>query len=92
MFATGLMFSIERFSVNEKGWRMQFHPEVIGAIRQRWVETDDACGALNSKGAQSGEEQETLRRLHKPRMQVWLDRFPGHWLEAPDGAVRETGE
>ena len=39
LFATGLMFSIERFSVNEKGWRMQFHPEVIGAIRQRWVET-----------------------------------------------------
>jgi len=92
LLATGSTFPNEAFSMSENAYGVQFHPEIDGAIMRRWIKVGIEDGDMKHNGAQSGEEQEALRRIHEPGMQAWLDRFLAHWLDAPDAAQREVVE
>jgi len=65
-----------RFGPNAIG--VQFHPDVTGAMMQRWMWR--AAHRLVLPGAQSREEQRRLHGRHDPVLAQWTSDFLPRWL------------
>lgn len=58
---------------------VQFHPEITYAQVHRW--TGHNLCRLDMKGARQRDEHIQGHIEHGPKVQAWLDRFLGRWVE-----------
>ncbi len=91
LLAAGSTFPNEAFRLGRSAYGVQFHPEVNEAIMRRWVGAGVEDGDILHDGAQSGETQEALRRLHEAGMHRWLEGFVRAWLGDGEAVRGEAG-
>ena len=78
LLATGPTFPNQAFRYGRRAYGIQFHPEVTGAVMNRWI--DEASHMLAEPGAHdAGRQRSDARRFDRP-MSLWLDTFLDQWL------------
>lgn len=71
-------FPNQAFRVGDNAYGVQFHPDVTGAMIERW--TTRARHRMVLPGAQARDKQLRLRELYEPMMEKWCQRFFRLWL------------
>ncbi|HEX6957705.1 MAG TPA: GMP synthase [Ferrovibrio sp.] len=80
-------FSNQAMRIGEKTFGVQFHPEVTGAMMQRWSRM--AGHRLGLPGAQARETMREAYERYDAGIAAWLDGFLEKWL-SPAGAGSES--
>ncbi|WP_310618775.1 glutamine amidotransferase [Flexibacterium corallicola] len=76
-------FPNQAFRFGEKGFGIQFHPELTQAMMHRW--TTKASERMKDPGAQSRHDHFSGREIFEPRVQQWLRDFLDLWIGYPHG-------
>lgn len=79
LLAAGATFSQQAFRYNETAYGLQFHPEVTGAMVDKW--TTLGAEQLTLPGAQSRDEQLQRHIFNDQAVEDWLKGFVDVWLD-----------
>jgi GMP synthase (glutamine-hydrolysing) len=80
LLATGKTFTNQAFCYEKTAYGLQFHPEITGALMQRWIERD--MEQLTLPGSQSIIEQLRRHRLYGIQGEKWLKTFLPLWINS----------
>lgn len=83
LLATGELFQNQAFCIGPSTYGLQFHPEMTGAIMERWIASDGGSKQLRERPeAQPPEIQRACGAKYEPAVRAWLERFIATWLGA----------
>lgn len=82
-------FPNQAMRIGTNAYGLQFHPEVTGAIQQRW--TKFAGHRLVLPGAQARDLQRAHYQKYDAGIAAWLSGFLDRWLAAPASATHQDG-
>jgi len=77
LLAQGEVFENQAFSIGDKAYGLQFHPELTLAMMHRW--TVRGAHRFVLKGAQDRTQHFQARQMHDRPLHDWLNRFLDHW-------------
>ena len=81
LLATGELFHHQAFSVGERAYGLQFHPEMTRAIMERWIASEGGSRQLREHPeAQPPDEQRRSSAVYEAKMRAWFDGFVRRWL------------
>jgi GMP synthase (glutamine-hydrolysing) len=82
-------FPNQAMRIGSKAYGLQFHPEVTGAMMQRW--TQFAGHRLLLPGAQARDLQRAHYRKYDAGIGAWLNRFLDRWLGPASTVAQQDG-
>lgn len=81
LLATGELFLNQAFRLGSSIYGLQFHPEMTGAIMERWIASEGGSKQLRERPeAQPPDVQRAASLAHEARVHAWLERFLRVWL------------
>lgn len=75
-------FPNQAMRIGASAYGLQFHPEVTGAMMQRW--STMAAHRLSMPGAQARDVMRAAYAKHDAAIGAWLHGFLGRWLDLAD--------
>ena len=81
LLARGVIFENQAFSHGTRAFGVQFHPEMMPATLERWLNNEKAQKYFTRPEVPSPDRQRTDAPRYDPLVHRWLDRFLDLWLE-----------
>ncbi len=81
LLARGVIFENQAFSHGTRAFGVQFHPEMMPATLERWLNNEKAQKYFTRPEVPPPDRQRADAPRYDPVVHRWLDRFLDLWLE-----------